>query len=66
MKILFIGDISAKPGRKTVKDILPKIKEKYKPDIIIANCENAAGGIGISKDINIKVEQFKPSTDSLS
>lgn len=49
MKILFIGDISAKPGRNTVKEVLPKIKEKYKPDIVIANCENAAGGYGINK-----------------
>lgn len=58
MKILFIGDISARPGRKTVKDILPKIKEKYKPDIVIANCENAAGGIGISKDILKELQSY--------
>jgi metallophosphoesterase (TIGR00282 family) len=49
MKILFIGDISAKPGRNTVKEVLPKIKEKYKPDLVIANCDNAAGGIGVNK-----------------
>jgi hypothetical protein len=51
MKILFIGDISAKPGRKTVKEVLPTVKEKYKPDLVIANCENAAGGIGINKEV---------------
>lgn len=49
MKILFIGDISGKPGRKTVAKVLPDLKTKYKPDLVIANCENSAGGLGVTK-----------------
>jgi hypothetical protein len=58
MKILFIGDISAKPGRNTVKKILPKIKEKYKPDLVVANCENAAGGLGINKAVLSELQSY--------
>ena len=48
MKILFIGDISGYPGRETVKELLPDLKKKYKPDLVIANGENASNGKGIN------------------
>ncbi len=51
VKILFIGDISGRSGRKLIKQILPQIKSKYKPDLVIANCENAAGGLGVTREI---------------
>jgi len=50
MKILFIGDIVAKPGRKTIEKILPEIKEEYSPDFVIANAENLSHGNGFSPD----------------
>ncbi|MFH1284895.1 MAG: TIGR00282 family metallophosphoesterase [Candidatus Peregrinibacteria bacterium] len=50
MKILFISDIVAKPGRETVKKILPGVLEEYGPDIVIANGENLAHGKGFSPD----------------
>lgn len=50
MKILFIGDIVGRPGRKAVKELLPSLKEKYQPDLIIANGENVCHGRGISED----------------
>ena len=48
MKILAIGDIIGKPGRDAVKALLPEIKKTYQPDLIVANGENTAGGIGIT------------------
>lgn len=51
MKILFIGDIVGKSGRLAVKQELPALKEKYNPDFIIANGENAAHGKGITEKI---------------
>ncbi len=51
MKILFIGDIVGRPGRDTVKKILPSLKEKYSTDLIIANGENLAHGRGITEEI---------------
>jgi hypothetical protein len=58
MKILFIGDISAKSGRNTIKDVLPMVKDKYKPDLVIANCENAAGGLGITKAVLSELQSY--------
>lgn len=51
MKILFIGDIVGKPGRRAVGDLLPEIIGGHDVDLIIANCENAAGGFGITRDV---------------
>jgi metallophosphoesterase (TIGR00282 family) len=50
MKILFIGDIVGRPGRKTVKEILPSLKEEFQPDLILANGENICHGRGISEE----------------
>ncbi len=49
--VLFIGDIVGKPGRRVLREILPRIKEEYDPGITIANGENAAGGFGITPDV---------------
>lgn len=51
MHILFLGDIIGAPGRKLVKKLLPKLKEYYKIDVVIANGENAAGGKGITPPV---------------
>jgi len=49
MKIIFIGDIVGSIGREATKKLLPKIKKKYKPDLVIANAENIAHGKGVTK-----------------
>lgn len=51
MKILFIGDIVGSPGRRAVKEIIPRIKKREKIEFVIANAENAAGGSGITPKI---------------
>lgn len=51
MKVVFIGDIVGSVGRDAVKRLLPWIKDKYQPHIIIANGENAAAGRGINAAI---------------
>ncbi len=49
MKILFIGDIFGKPGRKIIRENLPDLISEFKVDVCIANGENVAGGKGITK-----------------
>lgn len=49
MKILFIGDVVGRPGRNAVKEILPKIKKEFSPDLVIMNGENLSHGKGISE-----------------
>ncbi len=48
MKILFFGDIVGKAGRQAVKAVLPGLKAKHEPDLVIANAENLAHGLGVS------------------
>ncbi len=50
-KILFFGDIVGKTGRRSIARILPRLREELKPDLVIANAENAAHGIGITSKI---------------
>jgi metallophosphoesterase (TIGR00282 family) len=50
MRILFIGDVFGRPGRKAVERLLPSLREEYGPDLVIANAENAAAGNGITPD----------------
>jgi metallophosphoesterase (TIGR00282 family) len=51
MRILFIGDIVGKPGRRAVHELLPRIIEERRIDFVIANCENAAAGFGVTAEI---------------
>lgn len=48
MNIMMIGDICGQPGRRTAAHYIPLLKEKYNLDLIIANGENSAGGVGIT------------------
>ena len=57
MNIIFIGDIVGRAGRDAVSRSLNEIRENYKPDVIIANAENAASGYGLNS--KIATEFFK-------
>lgn len=48
VKLLFIGDIVGKPGRKAVRYFLPRLRESLNLDFVVANGENSAGGSGIT------------------
>lgn len=49
MKVLFIGDVTGKPGVSCVGDVLPGLLRSEEPDLVVANAENAApNGRGIT------------------
>jgi 2',3'-cyclic-nucleotide 2'-phosphodiesterase len=48
MKILVIGDIFGRPGRRAVKELLPGLVRELRVNFVIANAENAAGGKGLT------------------
>lgn len=48
LKILFIGDIVGRMGRATVAKLLPQIKSDHHLDLVIANAENLAHGVGVT------------------
>jgi hypothetical protein len=52
---LFIGDIVGHPGRRALRRFLPRLREKYSPDFIVANGENAAGGVGITEEVGTEL-----------
>lgn len=43
-----VGDVIGRPGRRAARALLPGLRQEYAIDLIIANGENAAGGIGIT------------------
>lgn len=51
MRLLFIGDIVGESGRRFLFEQLASLSDEYRADLIIANCENAAGGFGITPKI---------------
>ena len=51
MRILMIGDVVGRPGRRVVRQFLPGLCHDYEVSLVIANGENSAGGIGITSDI---------------
>ena len=48
MIILAIGDVIGRPGRRALGKLLPGIIERYGVDLVVANAENIAGGIGVT------------------
>lgn len=64
MKIVYLGDLVGRSGRKIVADKLPEIQAKLKPDAIIVNGENAAAGFGITE--KIAKELFDLGVDVIS
>jgi 2',3'-cyclic-nucleotide 2'-phosphodiesterase len=48
LRILYLGDIMGRPGRAVAEAHVPRLREKYKPDLVIAQAENVSHGKGIS------------------
>jgi metallophosphoesterase (TIGR00282 family) len=52
MRVLFIGDVFGKPGRRAFASKLPALKSSEGPfDFVVINCENAAAGFGMTKGL---------------
>ena len=49
MRVLFVGDICGKPGRAGLAAAMPELRSRHSPDLVVANGENAAGGVGITE-----------------
>ena len=45
---MVLGDIVGRTGRRLVERLLPELRDRYRPGLIVANGENAAGGAGIT------------------
>jgi 2',3'-cyclic-nucleotide 2'-phosphodiesterase len=48
VKLLFIADIVGQPGRRAVKELVPRLRQQHGVNVVVANGENSAGGSGIT------------------
>jgi metallophosphoesterase (TIGR00282 family) len=64
IKLLFIGDVMGRPGRRAVSELLPGLRDELGVDVVVANGENAAGGAGLTRDTSR--ELFKAGVDLLT
>jgi hypothetical protein len=64
VKLLFIADIVGQPGRRAVKELLPRLRRKHSVDLVVANGENAAGGSGIT--VKTAEEIFSAGVDIMT
>jgi len=55
VRILFVGDVVAGIGRRTLAALLPGLRERHAPDFVVVNGENAAGGVGITKRTALQI-----------
>ena len=51
MRLLFVGDIIGRPGRKALQHELAPLIDRHRVDYVIVNVENAAGGFGVTAEI---------------
>ena len=47
MRVMVLGDVMGRPARRAVRDLVPSLIEKEEIDLVVANAENAAGGMGV-------------------
>jgi metallophosphoesterase (TIGR00282 family) len=48
IRALFVGDVVGGVGMRALLARLPELREEHRPDVVVVNCENAAGGAGTS------------------
>ncbi len=49
MKIMLVGDVIGRPGRRSFREHTPRLRKEKGIDIVIVNGENSAGGKGITR-----------------
>jgi metallophosphoesterase (TIGR00282 family) len=64
VKLLFIADIVGQPGRRAVKELVPRLRQQHSLDVVIANGENSAGGSGIT--VKTAAEIFAAGVDVIT
>ncbi|MBU2548127.1 MAG: TIGR00282 family metallophosphoesterase [Proteobacteria bacterium] len=64
MKLLFLGDVVGRPGRRLVRDLLPRLVDRHQVDLVAINAENAAGGLGLT--VKAAEELFADGADVLT
>ena len=64
MRVLMIGDVIGRPGRRAVQALLPGLRDEYGIDLVVANGENAAAGFGLT--VETAQELFDSGVDVIT
>ena len=65
VKLLFVGDVVGKPGRRARRsDLLPRLVDRHRVDYVVVNVENAAGGFGVTPEVLARARRTCRSTAS--
>lgn len=51
MKLLFVGDVIGRPGRRALRNLLPRLVDRHRADYVVVNVENSAGGFGVTPEV---------------
>ncbi len=51
VRVLAVGDVIGRPGRRFLKKALPILKERLSFDALVVNVENSAGGFGLTPEV---------------
>jgi len=58
MKLLFVGDVIGKPGRRALQHLLPRIVDQHRIDYAVVNVENSAGGFGVTPEVLREIQEL--------
>ncbi|MEM7352416.1 MAG: TIGR00282 family metallophosphoesterase [Acidobacteriota bacterium] len=59
VRLLFVGDVIGKPGRRVLGRLLAGLRDERQLDYVIVNVENAAGGFGVTPDILRELDAYE-------
>jgi 2',3'-cyclic-nucleotide 2'-phosphodiesterase len=48
IRVLAVGDLVGRPGRRAAMRLIPRLRRELSLDIVVANGENASGGFGLA------------------
>ena len=52
LRFLFAGDVVGRPGQDAIHGLMPGLRQRYKLDAVIVNCENVGPtGVGVTPDL---------------
>jgi metallophosphoesterase (TIGR00282 family) len=58
MKLLFVGDVIGKPGRRVLRALLTRLVDRHRADYVVVNVENSAGGFGVTPEILSEIDDL--------
>ncbi len=59
IKLLFVGDVIGKPGRRCLQRLLPSLRDERALDFVVVNVENAAGGFGVTPPLIAELDALE-------